>query len=112
MSALNSQISYFGADGRPTPAMQKQIEVMNRTAAQIAADLAALTTVVAGISADLAALTTVVGGHTTELSDLTARIGDLEAQMAGIAAVVTPTGGATIDAESRTAITAIIGAAA
>lgn len=40
------------------------------------------------------------------------RVGSAEAKLAAIAAVVAPTGGATVDAEARAAIVAILGAAA
>lgn len=43
---------------------------------------------------------------------LTARVAALEAQLAAIAAVTGPAGGATVDAEARTAIDAIIAGAA
>jgi len=39
------------------------------------------------------------------------RIDDLEATLAAISAITKPTGGATVDAEARTAIDAIIDAA-
>ena len=45
------------------------------------------------------------------LQNAFSRIEDLEAQMAAIGAVTSPSGGATVDAEARTAIDAIITAA-
>jgi len=44
--------------------------------------------------------------------DMFQRIGTLETQMAAIAAITAPTGGATTDAEARTAIAAILSGAA
>ena len=44
--------------------------------------------------------------------DMFERIVTLEAQMAAIAAITAPTGGATTDAEARTAINSIISGAA
>lgn len=45
------------------------------------------------------------------LHDLDTKVTALEAQLAAIAAVTAPTGGATNDAEARAAVVAIIGAA-
>jgi len=46
------------------------------------------------------------------LRDYERRLAASEAQMAAIAAVTAPSGGATVDAEARTAIAAIIAGAA
>lgn len=46
------------------------------------------------------------------LSDMEDRIRAAETKLAAIAAVVSPTGGATVDAEARAAVVAIIAGAA
>lgn len=45
------------------------------------------------------------------LQDMASAVADLTAQMAAIAAVAAPAGGATVDAQARTAINAIRAAA-
>lgn len=45
------------------------------------------------------------------LQDLASQVSTLQAKLAAIAAVTAPVGGATVDAQARTAVTAIIAAA-
>jgi hypothetical protein len=45
------------------------------------------------------------------LNELTARVAALESKLAAIAALADPTGGATVDAEARASIAAVLDAA-
>lgn len=100
---INSAIKLVGPDGRPTFAGLQIFEAMTRRLADLEARDTALEARATALEAEIPRITALEA----ELPRITA----LETQMTAIAAVADPTGGATTDAEARTAINAIIAAA-
>jgi chromosome segregation ATPase len=79
--------------------------------ASLTSSLSSLTSTVNTNTSNISTNTTDIADHETRISDLETAVAALEAQMAAIAAVTSPSGGSTVDSQSRTAIDAIISAA-
>lgn len=111
-AASHQFLQYLAALERDLSGLRAQVNVLQTTVtalqgavATLEATVAAQQTQINTLQSDLSALTGTVTTQGTALSAVTGR-------MAGIAAVAAPTGGTTIDAESRTAINNIRAAAA